>query len=140
VARDSRVARARRGAGHRAAARNRGERWASWPAADEVAVIAENGSGQPLGALVLFVHERDGERVVGYRLAIGVEESARGRGVGRRLIEHAKRVALEAGAEYLYLQVDPANESAHHLYRAAGFEHGDPRGLIPMVVRFPKNR
>jgi ribosomal protein S18 acetylase RimI-like enzyme len=112
------------------------ERWAAWPHVDEVAVVAENTNGQALGALVLVVHEYESGRVVGYRLAVGVEESARGRGVGRRLIDYAKRYAAKAGADYLYLQVDPANESAFHLYLAEGFEQGDPHGLIPMVVRF----
>ena len=116
------------------------ERWATWPAADEIAVVAEDANGQQLGALVLFVHEREGDRVVGYRLAIGVEEAARRRGVGRRLIDYAKRYAAEARADYVYLQVDPANEFALRLYLAAGFEHGDPRGLIPMVLRFAKER
>ena len=57
--------------------------WAEWPRPGETAFVAEDGGGRPLGAVILHVHERDGERVVGYRLGIAVEESARGRGVGR---------------------------------------------------------
>lgn len=112
------------------------ERWANWPRADEIALVAEGASGRPLGALLLHVHERDGERVIGYRLAIGVEEDARGQGIGRRLVEQAKRYAREAGADYLFLFVDSSNELAIHLYLAAGFEHSDPHGVIPMIVRF----
>lgn len=112
------------------------ERWAEWPHADEIALVAEDAHGRRLGGLVLHVHERDEARVVGYRLAIGVEEVARGKGIGRRLVEHAKRYAVEAGADYLFLFVDSSNEVAIHLYEAAGFEHSDPRGVIPMIVRF----
>jgi ribosomal protein S18 acetylase RimI-like enzyme len=112
------------------------ERWASWPQTDESAFVAEDAHGRFIGALVLHVHERDEARVVGYRLAIGVEEAARGKGIGRRLVEHAKRYSVEAGADYLFLFVDSSNELAIHLYEAAGFEHSDPRGVIPMIVRF----
>jgi len=112
------------------------ERWAQWPQTDEVAWVAEDTDGRALGAVVLHVHERDGGRVVGYRLAIGVEEAARNMGIGRQLLEHAKRYADEAGATYLFLLVDSSNEVAIHVYEASGFEHSDPHGLIPMIVRF----
>ena len=62
------------------------ERWAQWPQTDEVAWVAEDTDGRALGAVVLHVHERDGGRVVGYRLAIGVEEAARNMGIGRQLL------------------------------------------------------
>ncbi len=111
--------------------------WAEWPRPGETAFVAEDGSGRPLGAVILHLHERDGERVVGYRLGGGVEEAARGQGIGRRLLEEAKRHSREAGADYLLLRVDPTNEPALRAYRATGFELGDADGAVSMIVRFP---
>ena len=110
--------------------------WSNWPRPGEVAFVATDGAGQRVGAVVLFVQEREGDRVIGYRFAIGVVEGARGKGVGRRLVEHAKRYSQDAGAAYLFLRVDPSNDAAIHLYETAGFEPGDEHGLLPMIVRF----
>jgi ribosomal protein S18 acetylase RimI-like enzyme len=109
--------------------------WARWPPQDETALVAEDAAGRPLGALILHVHERDGRRVVGYRLALGVEEHARGRGIGRRLLERAKRATREMGADYLLLLLDPTNEPALRAYQAAGFQPGDQYNVVPMIVR-----
>ena len=111
--------------------------WAEWPRPGETAFVAEDGDGRPLGAVILHLHERDGERIIGYRLGVGVEEGARRRGIGRRLLEKAKRHSREAGADYLLLRVDPTNESALRAYRATGFELGDADGAVSMIVRFP---
>ena len=67
---------------------------------------------------------------------IGVEATARGRGIGRRLLEQAKRWTHEAGADYLLLLVDTTNEAAQRAYRAAGFRLGDRDGVVPMSVGF----
>ena len=109
--------------------------WSAWPAPDETAFVAEDAQGQPLGAVILRVHERDAGRVVGYRLAIAVEEGARGKGVGRALLERAKRFTQDARADYLLLLVDTSNEPALRAYRAVGFRLGDPHGVVPMIVR-----
>lgn len=50
-----------------------------------------------------------------------VAESHRGRGLGRRLLEHVLEVARERGVEALYLEVRVSNEAALALYRAYGF-------------------
>jgi ribosomal protein S18 acetylase RimI-like enzyme len=98
--------------------------------------VAEDAQGRPLGALILRVHERDGARVVGHRLAMAVEAAARRRGIGRQLLEHAKRYSRAVGADYLLLQVDPSNEPALQAYRVTGFQLGDTHGVVPMIVRF----
>jgi ribosomal protein S18 acetylase RimI-like enzyme len=110
--------------------------WATWPAPGDAAFVAEDAHGRPLGALILRVQERDGERVVGHRLAIAVELDARRQGIGRQLLEHAKRFSQAAGADYLLLQVDPSNEPALRAYLATGFQLGDAHGVAPMIVRF----
>ena len=110
-------------------------RWADWPAPDEVAFVAEDDAQRLLGALILRVHERAGDSVLGYRLAMAVETDMRGRGVGRQLLEQAKRYVAEHGANYLLLLVDSANEAARRIYHAAGFELGDQHGVVPMILR-----
>ena len=109
--------------------------WATWPARDEVAFVAEDSAQRPLGALMLRVHERAGDRVVGYRLAMAVEANLRGLGIGRQLIERAKRYIAEHGADCLLLLVDTANETARRTYHMAGFELGDQHGVVPMILR-----
>jgi len=112
--------------------------WAAWPAPADAAFVAEDAGGRPLGALILRVHKRDGERVVGYRLAMAVEADARRKGVGRALLEQAKRFSEAVGAAYLLLLVDSSNDPAIRAYQATGFRPGDTHGVIPMVVRFDR--
>jgi GNAT superfamily N-acetyltransferase len=112
--------------------------WATWPAAGDTALIAEDGAGHHLGAIILRVQEREGDRVVGFRLVLAVDEAARGQGVGKELLAHAKQYAAGCGADYLTLLVDAANAPARQLYAGSGFGVSDPHGLIPMTVRFAR--
>jgi ribosomal protein S18 acetylase RimI-like enzyme len=116
------------------------QRWAVWPADGETAFVAEDARGRPCGAVMLRVHERGTERAIGYRLAIAVEACARGQGVGRALLERAKQSVREAGADYLFLLVDTANEPAIGAYRAVGFQSGDPHGVAPMIFHTQARR
>ena len=54
-------------------------------------------------------------------LAIAVAADARGRGIGRRLMEAAIGWSTNAGIEKLVLSVYPHNEAAISLYRSFGF-------------------
>lgn len=55
-----------------------------------------------------------------------VPPSHRGRGLGRWLTQEAARAALDAGATLTYLQVEPTNEPAQHLYSDLGMtRHSD---------------
>ena len=54
-------------------------------------------------------------------LAIAVAADARGRGIGRRLMDEAIAWATRMGIEKLVLSVYPHNEAAIALYRACGF-------------------
>jgi ribosomal protein S18 acetylase RimI-like enzyme len=51
-----------------------------------------------------------------------VEAEYRRRGVGRALIDHAVRLAREAGADALLVLTGLDNEEAQRLYHATGFE------------------
>jgi putative acetyltransferase len=60
----------------------------------------------------------------GFELAkMTVAETARGSGVGRRLIEACIAAAREAGAHRLYLESNTSLTPALTLYRACGFVH-----------------
>lgn len=54
-------------------------------------------------------------------LSIAVAADARGRGIGRRLMEEAIGWSTRAGIEKLVLSVYPHNEAAIALYRSFGF-------------------
>ncbi len=54
-------------------------------------------------------------------LLIGVRPSARGAGLGRRLLDRFMSEAKRRGAEKVFLEMR-ANNPAEHLYRSAGFE------------------
>jgi ribosomal protein S18 acetylase RimI-like enzyme len=54
-------------------------------------------------------------------LAIAVAADARGRGIGRRLMDEAIAWSTHAGIEKLVLSVYPHNDAAIALYRACGF-------------------
>lgn len=54
-------------------------------------------------------------------LTIGTAPRVQGRGLGRRLLEHAADTARDAGAEVLHLDVAADNEPALRLYRRHGF-------------------
>ena len=51
-----------------------------------------------------------------------VAPSARGRGLGRLLMEEAMRRVYREGAAACFLEVDQANQAAMGLYRSLGFE------------------
>ena len=52
-----------------------------------------------------------------------VEESARGRGVGRGLLQFAIEQARTMGAHHLYLESNTKAAAAVHLYEQLGFRH-----------------
>jgi ribosomal protein S18 acetylase RimI-like enzyme len=85
----------------------------------------------------LLVARDDDHRIVGmltvaiFRLSTGlrawiedvvVDQAARGLGAGKALMEHALRLAEEAGARSVDLTSRPSREEARALYLSMGFE------------------
>jgi ribosomal protein S18 acetylase RimI-like enzyme len=78
-------------------------------------VLTENG--EPVGFILICT--RGWTRRVS---AMGVVASGRGRGLGRRLMEHVLTEARERGFRRMMLEVIEQNTSALTLYRHLGFE------------------
>lgn len=52
---------------------------------------------------------------------IYIDESARGKNIGRQLLDAAVEAARELGSRSLMLSVSPKNETANKLFKAYGF-------------------
>jgi GNAT superfamily N-acetyltransferase len=90
----------------------------------------------------MLIGARDGDRLLGYACLywhfsstearetvlmndLYVDEAARGRGVGRALIEASADVARERGAAHLEWATDPDNHTAQRLYDSTGAERSE---------------
>jgi len=98
---------------------------AGWPRADDLAVVAQDHAGTPIGAawLRLFPADDPGYGFVAPdvpELSIGVAEPWRGKGVGRALLREVARQAAARGFTRISLSVERANP-AIALYRSEGY-------------------
>ncbi len=73
--------------------------------------------GVPAGSVMLV---DTGNGIAKLRLLI-VEPHARGRGVGRRLVEHCIKFACDAGYRKIVLWTQSVLTDARHIYEGAGF-------------------
>lgn len=63
---------------------------------------------------------------------MAVSPHLRGRGIGRRLLQHAIAQARRLGASSLFLGSNTRLKDAVHLYESVGFRHVKPETLPPM--------
>jgi GNAT superfamily N-acetyltransferase len=63
---------------------------------------------------------------------MAVSPHLRGRGLGRRLLQHAIAHARSIGASSLFLGSNTRLKDAVHLYESVGFRHVKPEALRPM--------
>jgi ribosomal protein S18 acetylase RimI-like enzyme len=117
--------------GERAIAQAEATRWTRWREHPEPAFVAEDATLRKVGAITLRPHTASNEQ--GWQIGIGVEGSARGQGVGYRLVERAILYAIQTRSAYLNLLVDPSNLPAIALYRRVGFRDvGESEHLLEM--------
>jgi CubicO group peptidase (beta-lactamase class C family)/ribosomal protein S18 acetylase RimI-like enzyme len=88
-------------------------------AASGTTVVAEAADGSIAG-FIRFGEDPDGS-AYGYVHSLYVHPRARGRGTGRRLLEHAVAALAAAGYPGVTLWVFEANARARRFYAAAGF-------------------
>jgi GNAT superfamily N-acetyltransferase len=84
--------------------------------------VVEGPGGQVAGWVHVFVRRL---LMVERHAQVGglvVDESQRGRGLGRLLMEQAEGWARARGCEGLYVRSNVARERAHRLYRGLGYE------------------
>jgi len=62
---------------------------------------------------------------------MAVQESLRGRGIGRKILDYTIAHARNIGATRLYLETNRKLANAIHLYESVGFEHVAPEQVIP---------
>lgn len=103
------------------------------PARAAAALVAE-AEGRPVGfaATVPLVRLQLAERGTEVQ-HLYVVPQARGRGIGRALVEAAARAAADAGHAYIVIGTHPANRDAQAAYRAMGLEDAPEGG--PRFVR-----
>jgi GNAT superfamily N-acetyltransferase len=102
------------------------EWWIDWAARSaegngQAMFLAWEGAA-PVGIVGTFVAD-DGRR---WLIAMWTDPAARGRGVGRALVEAVATFARDAGSRELFLQVMEGNDTASSLYRSCGFEDTGP--------------
>jgi ribosomal protein S18 acetylase RimI-like enzyme len=64
-----------------------------------------------------------------------VDEAARGKSVGRRLVEHAMAYAASLGGGSLMLTSRPSRIAANRLYRSCGFSTKETNVYVMPVVK-----
>ena len=83
--------------------------------------IGTDQSGEILGMLSLIVMKiPTGNKA--WIEDVVVDESARGRGIGRELMNHAHEEAKKHGVKSIDLTSRPSRESANELYQSLGYE------------------
>lgn len=101
-----------------------------WPSRFDVsawAIFLAREAGRPLGAAACGFREPDftmlrGQDDVALLWDIRVAPEARGRGIGRRLLEKIERWAMDRGARWLEVETQDINVPACRFYERRGFE------------------
>lgn len=97
-------------------------------AEDEGVILIAEEDGAALGYAVILtrsVEHGTGDEVAydyAYVIDLVVAKDARRRGIGKLLLADCERRAREAGRDDLRITVLAANQGAHDLYRALGFD------------------
>lgn len=95
--------------------------------------VALDGTGRPAGTVSLAHPDKPNSRHRAELVKLMVHRSARGRGLGRRLLTTAEDAAAAAGITLLHLDTETGSP-AERLYRSAGWTRA---GVIPDYAASP---
>lgn len=106
-----------------------------------MADLEEDGEIRTVGSLVLYMYKKT-IRI----FSIVVDPEFHGRGIGRKLLEHAEMIAIGKGAERISLEASVDNRKLIEWYNKAGFESTEllkdyyevGRDGLRMVKELPK--
>lgn len=109
------------------------ERIAALANDDNAVLLAVDEAGRTLGVIALHrVPVLHGGRLVAHVTALVTASSARGRGVGRALLESAERWARAAGCRRLTVTSAERRSVAHAFYEACGMPYTGRRFAKPL--------
>jgi ribosomal protein S18 acetylase RimI-like enzyme len=91
-----------------------------------VALLVARADGEIVGTATLAVVATP-TWVTAHVNDVVVDEAARGRGVGRELMQAALRIARDRGAQVVRLTSAERRSGAHRLYASLGFRHTGSR-------------
>ncbi|MFI6304215.1 GNAT family N-acetyltransferase [Amycolatopsis thailandensis] len=105
---------------HEEDVRRRLERWAAHPEGAAFVAVSGDGVVGVIAVVAIPLLEREGS--VGRIVALVVDESQRGTGVGRELVTAAEEQALRWGCVAMEVSSSRRRTGAHAFYRARGYE------------------
>lgn len=85
----------------------------------------------PLGVMLL---NRISHRSALELVYLGLAPEARGKGMGRKLVQHAMNITSENNACQILLAVDQENEPARKLYQRMGFARGEKKTAMIYIL------
>jgi GNAT superfamily N-acetyltransferase len=129
------VARLLTALGHPTAPEELAARWPGWRAAGNTALVVPRADGTLAGVATLHqmavLHR---PRPVGRITALVVDESARGRGIGRALVAAAEAALTDAGCGLLEITSNLRLADAHAFYDRLGYQRTSLRFAKPLTA------
>jgi ribosomal protein S18 acetylase RimI-like enzyme len=109
-----------------------------WTTADGLETVVADIGGTVVGFIRFGTDPDDPDTQFGYVAALYVDPDAAGRGVGRRLLDHALDAFASQGRPAVRLWVFAANDRARGLYASSGFAADggmitDPQWRVPQI-------
>lgn len=90
---------------------------------------------EPVGFLGMHTNWREGKEYLAEIHEFVVDPAFQGKGIGKKLIEEAIRIALSRGRKKIELWVGEKNQKAREFYLHEGFQEKDQRGKWIRMIK-----